>query len=107
MQQNSRAYLLPLRQNAQLDGVAMQKLLKEKATNTQELLRQHVQLQDDARKKDEELLQLKTAKQGLQSQLEAAQAASEAEASDLLGRYAASRCCLCTKIEVTVSEEES
>ena len=66
----------------------MQKFFKEKATNTQELLRQHAQLQGDADKKDEELSQLRMARQGLQSQLEAIQATSEAAASTPLPRYA-------------------
>lgn len=69
----------------------MQKFFKEKATNTQELLRQHVQLQGDADKKDEELSQLRLARQGLQSQLEAVQATSEAAASAPLPRYAPCR----------------
>ena len=59
----------------------MQKFFKEKATNTAELLRQHVQLQSEAEKKDCELSELKMARQGLQSQLEAMQATSEATTS--------------------------
>ena len=58
-----------------------QKFFKEKATNTQELLRQHVQLQTEAERKDCELLQLKLARQELQMQLEAMQTTSEATAS--------------------------
>lgn len=68
--------------------LGVQKFFKEKATNTQELLRQHAQLQGDADKKDEELSQLRMARQGLQSQLEAIQATSEAAASAPLPRYA-------------------
>ena len=68
--------------------LSLQKFFKEKATNTQELLRQHVQLQGDAEKKDKELSQLRMARQGLQLQLEAVQATSEAAASAPLGRYA-------------------
>ena len=58
-----------------------QKFFKEKATNTQELLRQHVELRTEAERKDSELLQLKQARQGLQMQLEAMQTTSEATAS--------------------------
>ncbi|CAL5221237.1 g3391 [Coccomyxa viridis] len=43
------------------------KFFKEKATNTQELLRQHVQLQGDADKKDEELSQLRQDSSGSDS----------------------------------------
>ena len=68
--------------------VELQKFFKEKATNTQELLRQHVQLQGDADKKEKELSELRMARQGLQSQLEAIQATSEAAASAPLPRYA-------------------
>lgn len=69
-------------------GATAQKFFKEKATNTQELLRQHVQLQAEAEKKDSELSQLRMARQGLQSQLEAIQATSEATASAQPERYA-------------------
>ena len=58
-----------------------QKFFKEKAINTQELLRQHVELQAEAERKDCELLQLTLARQGLQTQLEAMQTTSEATAS--------------------------
>ncbi len=61
--------------------LSAQKFFKEKATNTQELLRQHVELQAEAERKDCELLQLKLARQGLQMQLEAMQTTSEATAS--------------------------
>ena len=58
-----------------------QKFFKEKATNTQELLRQHVELRAEAERKDCELSQLKLARQGLQMQLEAMQTTLEATAS--------------------------
>ena len=86
-----------------MNGVMLpaQKFFKEKATNTQELLRQHVELQAEAERKDFELLQLKMVRQGLQTQLEAMQTTSEATASAEPERCAnrthESRECLCTE----------
>ena len=59
----------------------VQKFFREKTAITHELVRKHAELQADANKKDEELSQLRMARDGLQSQLEAVQTASEVTAS--------------------------
>ncbi len=84
---NQGAILTAIRLGNYLVGAAQQKFFKEKATNTQELLRQHVHLQAEAEKKDSELSRLRMDRQGLQFQLDAIQATSEATASPQPERY--------------------
>ena len=79
--------MLHLRPDPHLNPVGVQKFFREKTAITHELVRKHAELQANAKKKDEELSQLRMAGDGLQSQLEAVQTASEVTASVPIERW--------------------